>query len=286
MIAGALLNFIMLPDFTLGRNIGFVAGFLLLQALIIYFSAGSYEALKALQLPGEQLLIYLLRFLDLGGEILGVLGRALRPLMGPLARGLGAVSGFLRRFAFARRLVEAMERWGARLCASPTRRPRSRPTRPGSPPARRQGSPGARPALQPARRPRSPPASRASGPRARRSRPASAPGSKRPTSSARALPRARRARRADPRDDALKAAQFAEAEIAIRSVAETNDALNTPVPVVLGILMLLKRRYRWIDAFYATPTAPGHYRISSPRCRARGRSRLHAWDAADAQGDR
>ena len=82
MIAGALLKFIMQPDFQLGRSLGFVAGFLLLQGLIIYFSAGGYAALKGVEPALRQLLIYLLRFLDLGGEIMAVLGRALRPLKG------------------------------------------------------------------------------------------------------------------------------------------------------------------------------------------------------------
>ena len=115
LIAGALVEFIMQPDFQLGRKLGFVAGFLLLQGLIIYFSAGGYAALKGVEPVLRQLLIYLLRFLDLGGEIMAVLGRALRPLKGVVLSGLGAIRGFMNRFAFARALVERIERLAARL---------------------------------------------------------------------------------------------------------------------------------------------------------------------------
>ncbi|MGY0007690.1 eCIS core domain-containing protein, partial [Micromonospora sp. I033] len=113
--ADALLEFIMLPDFELGRKIGFVAGFLLLQAAIIYFSAGNYAALKAVEPGLRTLLVYLLRFLDLGGELLGVLGRALRPLRGPLMRGIGAARGFLSRFRFAAGFLERVEGLAGRM---------------------------------------------------------------------------------------------------------------------------------------------------------------------------
>jgi len=64
------------------------------------------------------------------------------------------------------------------------------------------------------------------------------------------------------RDEALKAAQFAEAMAAARTIAETNDAIDTPVPVVLVQLNALKRRYRWIDAFEARPKpVPGHFSL-------------------------
>ncbi|HKJ68645.1 MAG TPA: hypothetical protein VKA68_11860, partial [bacterium] len=64
------------------------------------------------------------------------------------------------------------------------------------------------------------------------------------------------------RDEALKTAQFAEAMAAARTIAETNDAANAPVPVVLTQLNALKRRYRWIEAFEARPKpVPGHFSI-------------------------
>src|SRR5690606_9008542 len=104
-----------LPDFQLGRKLGFVTGFVALQALIIYLTAGGYAVLEATAPLWRQLLALFLRFLDLGGEILGLLGRALRPLRGPLLRGLGAVRGMLNRFRFARGLLERIESLAAVL---------------------------------------------------------------------------------------------------------------------------------------------------------------------------
>ena len=114
-IAGALLRFMLKPDFELGRSLGFAAGFVAFQALIIYLSAGGYAALKAVEPGLRQLLILLLRFLDLGGELFAVLGRALKPLKGPILAGLGAIRNFLNRFAFARALLEKIERLAARV---------------------------------------------------------------------------------------------------------------------------------------------------------------------------
>ncbi|HET8757137.1 MAG TPA: DUF4157 domain-containing protein, partial [Solirubrobacteraceae bacterium] len=114
-VAGALMQWILKPDFELGRQVGFVAGFILLQALVIYFTAGGYATLKGGESGLRVLASYLLRFLDIGGEILGLLGKALRPLLGPVRAGLQAASGFLSRFGFARGLVEIIERWAGRL---------------------------------------------------------------------------------------------------------------------------------------------------------------------------
>jgi len=61
---------------------------------------------------------------------------------------------------------------------------------------------------------------------------------------------------------AAKLAQLPEALVAARAVIAAGDAINLPAPVILGQLMLLKRRYRWINSFRADPTGPTTWRFT------------------------
>ncbi|MEU4366819.1 eCIS core domain-containing protein [Micromonospora chersina] len=276
--ADALLEFIMLPDFELGRKIGFVAGFLLLQAAIIYFSAGNYAALKAVEPGLRTLLVYLLRFLDLGGELLGVLGRALRPLRGPLMRGIGAARGFLSRFRFAAGLLERVEGLAGRMLGlgDEAALAASRAAREG---AEAGASRTAREAVEAgvAREGAATGASRTGreAAEARAAREATEAGGARAGREGAEGAATREAdelgegavRAADEpgtptlADDAAKAAQYPEAVAEARAIEATNDALDSPVPVLLASLMVLKRRYRWIETFTATPVGPGVYEV-------------------------
>ena len=58
------------------------------------------------------------------------------------------------------------------------------------------------------------------------------------------------------RNAAQKAAQLPEALAAARTIIAAGDAVNLPAPVILGQLMLLKRRYRWVESFRADPAGP------------------------------
>lgn len=336
-IAVELLKLLALSDYTLGRKIGWVSGMILLEVLIAYFTAGGYTVLKQGASLGRRLLAYLLRFLDIGGEILGVLGRALAPLKGPILRGFGAAKSFLTRFGFIRGLFDSIEALARRIfrfgddaaARAPARVGGAAPSpRAGLPepsaPAPRVGPPEARPstpsaaapepALSPVRAPDAPtrapePPARAAEPSAPQSRevtpetaapapeaPAQPPRAQTPTGAPtraaaesaevageRAAREAMDAVPARPgrdaaeelgdgsfravdepgvprvRDDAVKAAQVAEAEVAARMVVRTNDVVDTPVPLVLGQLMVLKRRYRWIDTFRAEAHGAGRY---------------------------
>ncbi|MET8909962.1 DUF4157 domain-containing protein [Micromonospora sp. NPDC004551] len=275
--ADALLEFIMLPDFELGRKIGFVAGFLLLQAAIIYFSAGGYAALEAAGPIMRPLLIYLLRFLDLGGELLGVLGRALRPLRGPLLRGIGAARGFLSRFRFAAGLLERVEGLAGRMLGlgDEAALAASRAAQGAEAGASRT----AREAVEAgvAREGATTGASRTGreAVEAGAAREATEAGTAR---AGREGAEGAATREADElgegavratdepgtptlADDAAKAAQYPEAVAEARAIEATNDALDSPVPVLLASLMVLKRRYRWIETFSATPVGPGVYEV-------------------------
>nr|WP_275587233.1 DUF4157 domain-containing protein [Micromonospora terminaliae] len=275
--ADALLEFIMLPDFELGRKIGFVAGFLLLQAAIIYFSAGNYAALKAVEPGLRTLLVYLLRFLDLGGELLGVLGRALRPLRGPLLRGIGAARGFLSRFRFAAGLLERVEglagrmlglgdeaalaasraAQGAEAGASRTAREaveagvvREGATAGASRTGREAAEAGA------ARE-----ATEAGTARAGREGAEGAATREADELGEGAVRAADEPGTPTVADDVAKAAQLPEAMAEARVIKEANDVVNTPIPVLLAELMALKTRYRWIETFAATPVGPGVFHI-------------------------
>ena len=204
----------------------------------------------------RQLLIYLLRFLDLGGEIMAVLGRALRPLKGVVLSGLGAIRGFLNRFAFARALVERIERLAARLF-----RFGDEAAEAGAGRVAGAADTGATRAVGETAESRGAGAGRARGARGARAGEHASRGKRPTTLGEGALRAADEPGLPTVRDDALKAAQFSEAQIAARAIAEAHDAADAPVPVVLGALMLLKRRYRWIEAFYARPRGPGRFRI-------------------------
>jgi hypothetical protein len=275
--ADALLEFIMLPDFELGRKIGFVAGFLLLQAAIIYFSAGNYAALKAVEPGLRTLLVYLLRFLDLGGELLGVLGRALRPLRGPLMRGIGAARGFLSRFRFAAGFLERVEGLAGRMLGlgDEAALAASRAAQGAEAGASRT----AREAVEAgvAREGAATGASRTGreAVEAGAAREATEAGSARAGREGAEGAATREAdelgegavRAADEpgtptlADDAAKAAQYPEAVAEAQAIEAANDAVDSPVPVLLASLMVLKRRYRWIETFSATPVGPGVYEV-------------------------
>ena len=74
------------------------------------------------------------------------------------------------------------------------------------------------------------------------------------------------------RDDALKAAQMLEARVSARAIAEANDAVDAPVPVVIGAYAG-QARYRWIEAFYARPRGPATSASCSRRRPTRGSTR-------------
>ncbi|MCU0911455.1 MAG: hypothetical protein MUE98_08960, partial [Rhodobacteraceae bacterium] len=63
------------------------------------------------------------------------------------------------------------------------------------------------------------------------------------------------------RNHAQKFAQMPQALAAARAIIAAGDAVNLPAPVILGQLMLLKRRFRWIETFRADPTGPTTWRF-------------------------
>ncbi len=114
-LAEQLLSLLTLSDFDLGYKLGWLSGVILFEVLLAYFTAGGYTVIKEGASIGTRLLAYFLRFLDLGGEILGVMGRMLAPLKRPILGGLKATRGFLSRFAFIDDILGKIEGYARSL---------------------------------------------------------------------------------------------------------------------------------------------------------------------------
>lgn len=333
MAAGWLMEFLALPDYDLGNKLGWLTGMILLELLIAYFTAGGYMVIKEGAGIGARLLAYFLRFLDMGGAILGVMGKGLARLRGPIMGGLDVASGFLSRFRFLDGIMgrirgaadwlftfgdeigrAADEAWhgvddvagrGVMGLADDTAQgvARGADEVPGlsaraadevpAAPIRSadEGLPGgaraadeapAAPARAADEVPAAAPARQAEAPvgTARQADEAADAGADRAARDAmdeaggrpprggldEAADGSRRTADDVPptiRDEALRATEFPQAILAARQIAEFNDAADQPIPIVMGALMALKTRYRWIDYFIARPlSGRGVYRIA------------------------
>lgn len=220
--ANALIEFIMLPDYQLGNKLGYVAGLILLEVLIAYFSGGVSLELKA----AEPFIKAAIRFLDLGGEILGLLGRAVRPLKGPLLRGLSAAGEHLGRFRFLQPILARIRRAADTLFHF------------GDEAAEAAG--------------------RASGRADDAARHADdIPGAGRHADDA--------GRQADDAAAAArKAAELPIAIAAAEAICAANDRLEPsppPLAVHAQLNTSLRPRFRWINGFFSVPKGPGIYEI-------------------------
>ena len=262
--AAAFLDFILLPDFELGQKIGFVAGFLLLQALVMYFSAGGFAAVKVAEPALRQLLIFLLRFLDLGGELFAVLGRALRPLRGPVLAGLGAARGFLSRFRFAAGLLERVEGIAGRLLgfADEAAGAAGRAGREGGERLAQEGAEASGRLSREAAQAGEGRIPSDAAQRSVRSADELGEGSLRTADDAAAPPRVH--------DQALEGRERAQALLEARAVeALHDDVLDSSLPQLMMSLALLRRRYRWIQRFEARRVGAGVFDIDLIASRTR-----------------
>lgn len=286
--AGALLEFIMLPDYELGNKVGYVAGLVLLEVIVAYFSGGVSVQLKAAQ-PFIKAAI---RFLDLGGEILSLLGRAVRPIKGPLLRGLSAAGEHLSRFRFLQPIIQRVRRAADTLfhfgdeAADAASRASGRVddvARHADDVGDAAGRAGAR-ADDAARRADDVADAAGAGRRVDDAAGAGRRADDVAGAGRRADDMADASRRADdvprvgddvaqsggpPRphgDDAgraaRKAAEMPAALAAAQAICEANDRIDAPPPVVWAELMGLRARFTWIETFRVQPKAtPGHFEI-------------------------
>ncbi len=295
MVSGWLLQFLLLPDYEMGNKIGWLTGMILLELLIAWLTAGGYVLVKEGAGIGARLLSWLLRYLDMGGAILGVLGKGLAKLRGPFRAAMG--SKLMQRMTFLRGMIARVEasgewlfRFGDQLgeAAALARRGHAgdaatNAARRGSGMADGAAHLGddaaggatrladdlADPAAVRALRGGEPPvpAARAVPDAAPAPHPSAPHPSARGEAALEDLGGGTRRTLDEPGhptvpDEALRASEYPRVLAMARQIAEANDLINAPVPVVLGELMLLKTRHRWIDYFTARPKGPpGVYEI-------------------------
>ncbi len=241
-LASWLLSYILLPDYELGTKLGFLTGFVLLQALIIYLTAGEYAALKGLEPVLRELIIYFLKFLDLGGELLSVVGRALKPILAPLMHGVSAAGSFLAKLPFVRGLLEIIERWLGKIARFVERlggRAESR----AATEAAEAGEHAAAKALQRGEREAVEGAEHAAGQAARRGEREAAEATE---------------------TAAERASQLLRLRLEARAFTEAAEEAHVPVVALIPSLdAWFMPRYRWLTGFISEPLPiPGHYRVA------------------------
>src|SRR5690606_732335 len=89
-MADALMRFIRQPDFELGNQIGWGTGMIVFEVVLAVLTAGVSEALRAGRAVSP-VLRAIIRFLDLGGEILSGLFKMIGRIRGPVMYILGPV---------------------------------------------------------------------------------------------------------------------------------------------------------------------------------------------------
>jgi len=91
-IAQALLDFIRLPDFELGNKLGWVGGTVLFEVVLYALTAGAWAGVTA----SRPILRGILRFIDLGGELVGAVAKGIAKLKGPVMSALGKIGDLVR----------------------------------------------------------------------------------------------------------------------------------------------------------------------------------------------
>jgi phage-related protein len=263
--ANAFLKFILLPDFTLGNKIGFVAGIVLLEAALIYFSGGSYAVAKAGEKSLRIALRYLQRFLDIGGEILGLVGKALRPLRGPIMSGLGAARGFLTRFRLVRGLIERIEaiahsvfRFSDEAAGAGRRGAAEAGEEAGETAGKRATRESAEEAADRAQR------EAGEAVTASTAREGAETAAERGAREAGEESGERAARETGETAGERGSREATERPLAVAqaaAIAAANDEVDTPVSILRAQLLGLRARYGWIRDFEVRLTGPGEYSI-------------------------
>ncbi|MGC1951679.1 MAG: hypothetical protein WA970_03710, partial [Gammaproteobacteria bacterium] len=237
-MAEGLLRFLRLSDFELGNKVGWLAGTIIFEIVLAYLTGPVYRALRT----AKPVLASIIRLLDVGGEIFGQLMRLLGSIRRPLMGALSGVGHFLGRIPGVRAIVDristalrAIFRYGDEA-AGATRRAARETVEETSERAARES---AEAAAERARREGTEEVGERGG------REAGEEGTGRVG-----------------RETVEETVERPTALAAARAIAEANDRLDSPVAVVLGQLLSLKSRYRWIRSFRARPVGtPGRYTI-------------------------
>lgn len=223
-MAKSFLNFLRLPDFDLGNKIGWVAGTVIFEVVLAVLTGGISAVIRV----GKTLkpvLQAILRFLDLGGEILGGLMRLLGSIRRPLMNALESIGSFLSNIPGLR---SVFDRVANALKAIFRYSDEAASARRGTGEAfegttEEAGERAAREAMEET---------------------------------------GERVGRETAEEAGEKGAELPIALVAGRRIESANDAIDAPIPILLTQLNVLKRRFRWIDRFEARPKGiSGHYSI-------------------------
>ena len=241
----ALIDFLNLGDRELGHALGRFSGNILFEVLLTILTAGGYAAKPIIQRVARWITGFVGKIAKFASELMRSFPRIVSAIesVGAFARSnpamqriVAAVKGLLSRLAgFFRSMYGlggAAERGAgtAERAAGTTERAAGAAER-GAGAAEREAATAERSAARTEREAAT--AERETGARERTGREAAGEAAEKPIATA-----------------------------AARAIAETNDRLNVPIPILIAELSILKRRYRWIQRFIARPKAiPGHYSV-------------------------
>ncbi|MFQ5630623.1 MAG: hypothetical protein ACE5I1_17770 [bacterium] len=236
-LAEKLLEIYQISDFRLGDKLGFFAGIIIFEVILFLLTAGAWAGVTA----SRPILRAILRLLDIGGEILGGLMRLLGSIRRPLMSALRAIGNFLGNIRPLRAVIDKITdalrvifRYSDEVAGTT---------------GRTAGEGIEEVTEESAERLARETVEEVSGETAERT-------------GREALEETGEAGgRRTTRETAEKAAQLPQAVAAAKAIAEANDRINSPIPVVIGQLMTLKGTYRWIDTFQAQIEGPGRYSI-------------------------
>ena len=231
----------------IGETVGWLAGTIVFELVLGYFTAGTYTAAKGV----GKVLQYFIRFLDWTGEVMGIafkmlgkLGKGVMKLFRKLVDFASNATGALRVvFDALREIGEKIIRFADELFGRFTGRAGGEATEAATERAAREASQeaserGTREGLEET-------AEEASERAARESTEAAGE---------------RGAR--EGVDDAAKAAELPMALAAAKTLTEANDVTGVPAAAtVIALNATVKPQYRWIEYFEARPKGVGVYSI-------------------------
>ncbi|WP_336364718.1 eCIS core domain-containing protein [Halalkalicoccus salilacus] len=248
-LAEALLGYLSLPDFELGDKLGSLAGMVLFEVLLNALTAFAYSAVSATR----SVLRVIVRLLDVGGEIFGGLMKLFGKIRGPVTSALGGLGRFLEKIPGLRTVWEkASNAFRSVFRYTDEAASAGRGTRrAGTETAEEAGERVAKEVME------------ETGERAGRE--AVEEAGERTAREVGGEASKRTGRRTD---EAAKATEYRQAVTLARGIVRVYDEADAPFNLLLGHLMSLTNRFRWIKRFEARPkgSAERHsvYLVSSP----------------------
>jgi hypothetical protein len=235
----------------MGEGVGWLAGTIIFEVVLAVLTAGSYTAASG----AMKVLKFFARVLDWTGEVMGVAFKALAKLGGYILDAVKGIGKLLSRAGgAARKVMDALYNIGRKLISFAqelmglSKKSVVRET------AEELGEKAAKEASEKAGEEVAEAGIERSGKEAAEE---AVEKSARETAEEGGEKGAKKGT-----DDALKAAELPAALSEAKFITELHDKRNSYIPILLGNLLLLKLKYKWIKEFSAQPKSiPGHYKI-------------------------